>query len=166
MRGQPALGIERRFAAHSRGGDRLLINRIGHVAGGEDALDARGCAEGFGQLRQLKPLSSQFELTFEKLRVGRVADRHEHPRCGEGCCLAGLQVLQSHGCHAEAPRRARVSGGFPQDLFHHRIPVRRHLWIGKHALGHDRAGAIQRIAAMNQMHGTGEFREIIAFFAG
>ena len=35
--GQPALGVDRRRAATSGGGDGLPVNVIGHVAGGEDA---------------------------------------------------------------------------------------------------------------------------------
>src|SRR6186713_1217477 len=40
VRGEPALGVERGLAAHPGRRNGLLIRRIRHVAGGEDAFDA------------------------------------------------------------------------------------------------------------------------------
>ena len=40
LRRQPAFGVEGCLAAHAGGGDRLLVDRVGDVAGGEDAFHA------------------------------------------------------------------------------------------------------------------------------
>jgi len=40
LTGQPALGVQCGLASHAGGGDGLFIDRIGNIAGGEDALDA------------------------------------------------------------------------------------------------------------------------------
>ena len=40
LRRQPAFGVQGRPAAHAGGGDRLLVDVVGDVAGGEDAFHA------------------------------------------------------------------------------------------------------------------------------
>ena len=59
---QPARGVQCRFASHARGGDRLLIDWVGHIAGGENAFDA-----GQGTVRlsgtRDETLGVQFELS-------------------------------------------------------------------------------------------------------
>src|SRR5689334_1900346 len=39
--GQPTFGIQGSLAAHAGGGDGLLVDRVGDVAGGENAFHAR-----------------------------------------------------------------------------------------------------------------------------
>src|SRR5829696_4020519 len=75
LRGQPALGIQGGLTAHAGGSDRLLVDAVGHVAGGEDALDAGRRAERVLQLDEAVVV--ELELALEELRVRRVADRDE-----------------------------------------------------------------------------------------
>ena len=42
LRRQPPLRIQRRLAPHPRRGNRLLIDRIRHITGSEDTLNAGG----------------------------------------------------------------------------------------------------------------------------
>ena len=72
--GEQALGVERRHTAGAGGGDRLAVDVILHVAGGEDAVDVRlGRA---GRREQVAGLVV-VELVDEELRVRVVADRDE-----------------------------------------------------------------------------------------
>ena len=47
VRGEESLGFQRGHAAHAGGGDRLAVDVVGDVAGGEDAGD-----RGRGRMRR------------------------------------------------------------------------------------------------------------------
>ena len=72
--GQKAFGVERGHAAHARGGHRLAIDFVGHVARREDARDRRQRRA----RRHLKiTIVVQRQLALEQLGRGAVADRDE-----------------------------------------------------------------------------------------
>ena len=67
--GQPALGIQGGLAAHAGGGDGLLVDRVGDVAGSEDAFDAGRRAER-SRGRTMNPFASSFSCPLRNLVFG------------------------------------------------------------------------------------------------
>ena len=78
-----------------------------HVAAGEDTVDV---GPGRARLREQVAVVLHRQLTLEQVRVGLVADGHEHPRDRELGPLAGRHVL-----HGEGPHLA-VGAGTPEGL--------------------------------------------------
>src|ERR1022692_2063889 len=65
---QPALGIERGFAAHGGGGNGLLIHRIGHVSSRKNTLHIRQRSRWV--LQYDKTLGINADLAIQESRVG------------------------------------------------------------------------------------------------
>src|SRR5262245_30748450 len=88
---EPALGIEGCHAARSRGGYRLAVNLVDHIATSKDALRGRLRAVGLdddvaGRVR--------VHLAAQELGVGVVPDGVKDPAAGEGAYILRLQVLE------------------------------------------------------------------------
>ena len=73
LRGEPALGVEGGHSSHSSRGDRLPVDVIDDVAGGEDAGDVRRSPVVRDEVTRLVVI----ELVEEELGVRIVADRDE-----------------------------------------------------------------------------------------
>src|SRR5262249_33098975 len=73
---QIALGLERGHTALPGGGDRLAVDVVGNVAGGEHAGDG-----GRGRMRRNLDVAGGLHayLAGEKLGCRRVSDRDEYP---------------------------------------------------------------------------------------
>src|SRR5215510_1477977 len=93
---QETLGLHGRHAARSRGGHCLPVNRVLHVAGGEDAIETGTGAPGHGPdvsvVGRLQPV-------VEELAVRLVADGHEQPASVQGHHLTGLDVTNLGSGH-------------------------------------------------------------------
>src|SRR5579872_7379104 len=77
---QVAVGVERRHAARTGGGDRLAIDMIGHIASGEDARHARRGGIPFGAATHLDVAVTHLELAGEDGGIRLVSDRDEGTR--------------------------------------------------------------------------------------
>src|SRR5579872_574145 len=104
--GEPAFGVEGGFAAHAGGGDGLLVDRVGDIAGGEDAFHAGGGTERV--FEDDEALGVELELALEELGVGRVADGYEHAVRGDGGSFVSKDVADADAGDA--------TGGFAQDF--------------------------------------------------
>src|SRR3954447_16339173 len=97
--GEPALGVDRRLAALSRGRDRLPVRRIRDVAGGEYPLDRR---VGRGMAHADVAHVAQLELSLEDRRFRGGADCDERARRRELLARAVARVLERHARYARA----------------------------------------------------------------
>src|SRR5579863_432641 len=89
--GQETYRLQRRHAAHPRGGDRLPVDVVGDVAGGIDALDlGRGPARSHLQIPGLVHL----QLALEERRGRGVADGDEDAVARDLADRVGFEVLQ------------------------------------------------------------------------
>src|SRR3954451_9396835 len=86
------LGIERPHGARARGGDRLAVDVVLHVADGEHAGDVR---LGRVRLRDQVARVVVVEPVEEELRVRVVADRDEETVRGQLPRLVGLRVAEA-----------------------------------------------------------------------
>src|SRR5512145_1884450 len=91
---QKALGVERGHAARAGRGHGLAIDRIGDVAGGEDAVDARGSRKAALPGTRDDIAAFHLELALEDARVRRVTDRNEHALHVDFTARAVLRVLE------------------------------------------------------------------------
>ena len=80
QRGQEALGVQGGGAAGAGGGDRLTVDVVDQVAGGEDAGQVR---PGAGGVHQHVAGGVQLDLAADQLRARVVADRHEQALDGQ-----------------------------------------------------------------------------------
>ncbi len=147
--GEPAFGIEGGFAAHAGGGDGLFVDGVGDVAGGEDAFDTGGGAEGV--FKDDEAFGVGGELVVEEFGVGGVADGDEHAGGFDGLCFLGLDVFDADAGHAVF--------FVAEDFFDDAVPDGLDLGIGEDSVGHDLAGA-EEIAAVDQVNLAGELGEV------
>src|SRR3954447_19998965 len=96
LSGEKPLGIERAHRARARGGDRLAVHVVLHVADGEDAGDIR-----LGRVRLRDQVAGVVvvERLEKELRVRVVADRDEEPVGGQLPRLVALRVVQANAGH-------------------------------------------------------------------
>src|SRR5262245_9331288 len=128
LRGQPALAVQRRLAAHPRGGDRLAVLLVRDVSGREDARDVGGAVTRLeGDVPVLVELHAAAP---EERRGGCVADGHEETFDLERAALPGPGVLEHDAL-----------GLLAAENVHDRlVPVRLHLRARQEAVLHDLAG--------------------------
>src|SRR5690606_28984931 len=141
---QEPLGVECGHAAEAGRGDRLTVDLVGDVAGGEHALD-RGFGGTAGQARaDVEVAVVHRQLAFEQRGVGRMADRDEEAVHVDLAGAAVLHRLQAHACDARVVAQHLVHGVVP-----HRLDLARGN-LGEQLVLHDLLGA-QSVAAMNQV---------------
>src|SRR5215204_5713401 len=141
---EPALAIDGCPAAVARGRDRLAIARVGDVAGGEHAGDAR---HGVLFLEDVAALI-HLDLTLEEGRRRGVADGSEEATHLDGLLLAGLRVLYAHP----------LDGILAKDLLNNRVRHERDLGVLARPLEHD-LGRPELVAAVDQNDLVGELGE-------
>ena len=98
------LGVERGHAAGPRGGDRLTVDLVHHVAAGEHARDA---GAGRAGLDLDIAIAVEFELAFEQLGRRRVADRNERAFDVEPRLISPVACCGRPGRPAPPDRRRR-----------------------------------------------------------
>jgi len=91
--GEETLGVERRRAAGAGRGDRLPVDVILDVAGGEDSRNVR---LGRLALRDEVAVLVVVERLDEELRRRVVADRDEQAVCGVVARFLRLELTQAH----------------------------------------------------------------------
>src|SRR5690606_1780334 len=141
-------GVERGHAARTRGGNRLAVRPVRHVARGEHARNARARR---ARLDLDVAVVVQLELPAEELRHRRVADRDEERRGVEDAILAGLEVPQAHARH--------VILGDVEHVRHHVAVEDPDLLVQLHALLH-RLRRAELVAAMHERHARAQTREV------
>ena len=99
----------------------------------------------------------QFELAFQEIGIGRVADCQKYARR-----LEFLRLLVDGACQLDAGYSLLV---IPQNLDHRAVPLDVHFGVGQGSLLHDLAGT-QSIATMDQMNNAGELGEVGRFLNG
>ncbi len=87
---QITIRVQRRHAAGAGGGDRLAIDMILHVAGGEHARNTGGGGIALVAGLGLDVTAVHFQLPLEEGGVGGVTDGDEHALHGEFLFLAAL----------------------------------------------------------------------------
>jgi hypothetical protein len=156
LAGQPALGVEGGFASHTSGGDGLLVNRIGNIAGGEDTFDAGHGAAGIGQHEKSGGIG--LKLAFEETRVGCVADGDEHAVGVDDLRFASIEIFDTRAGHAVFI----VS----QDFVDYAIPDRLDLGVAQKAIDHDRTGSHFFAGfAVDEMNIASKFGQVVSLFA-
>lgn len=151
--GQPAFAIEGRSATLASGGDGLTVNMIGHVAGGEEAINAR---HGPVFLQDVAILIAFREVGHESA-VRHMADGDENTSNLQLRFGTGLEILQGYGAHFSL-----LIGQVSADG---RIPYRFDFWIGECAFGHDLRSA-QSITTVDQIHLASELGQETGFLTG
>src|SRR5262245_62209851 len=102
---EEAFGIERRHAARACGRDRLPIDVVLYIAGGEDARHARLRA----RAREDVSVLVELDLSHEQRRVRRVPDRDEDAVERKLTELAGLQIADDDAGDFAFFRRLNLS---------------------------------------------------------
>ena len=120
VRGEEALGFERRHAAQAGGGDRLAVDVVGDVAGGEHAGH-----RGRGRVRRRLDVAGRLHLDLAGEQLGRrrvadgdedAVDRHFGERAGLDVAAAARAldlervVAADDFVERRCPRSRRSSG--------------------------------------------------------
>jgi hypothetical protein len=107
LRGQVALGVQRRCAAGAGGGDRLPVGVVDQVAGGEHAGDVGG--GGVHLPYDDVAVGVQLDLSLDQLRARVVAHGDEQAGRREQLLLAGDPVAQPTPSSRSVPTASRTS---------------------------------------------------------
>src|SRR5450759_3932819 len=136
------LGIQRRGAARSRGGDRLPVGVVDQVPRSKHAWDV---GRGAAALDSDVAVLVQVDDALDELIARVVADGHEDPGCGQLTDLAGERVTQGH------PGDLVLA----VDLLDSALPREPDLGVGPRAGCHDLGGP-QLVAAVHDGDRCGE----------
>src|SRR5438067_3481424 len=130
--GEVTLRIERGGTAGAGGGDRLAVDVIDRVTGGEYPGEVGLCRR---PVHQQESGFVHVELAAEQLRVGIVSDRHEQAGDVESRLDSGTNVAQSRAFDVLVA----------EDISHDGVPDEFNLRVGERAVLHHLACA-QRVA--------------------